>query len=209
MVSLPDDLLRTVDAEARRRGTTRSGLLQELAQDMLRQREPSASASDGRIGRRDPGHRPRRQRGRAGQGVAALAVSPSFLDASTILASEDPDDPNHADARRVLRGRDTVATLDLALYTVTNVAMRAWHDPSTARRLLGRLGVLADDGGLVRAETSLMATASELASEHDLSVYDAAYVAAARAWGGVLVSCDVRDLVAKGLARLPGDMPGG
>lgn len=38
MVSLPDDLLRSVDAEARRRGTTRSGLLQELAQDMLRQR---------------------------------------------------------------------------------------------------------------------------------------------------------------------------
>lgn len=54
-----------------------------------------------------------------------------------------------------------------------------------------------------------MATAAELAIEHDLSVYDAAYVAAARAWGGVLVSCDVRDLVSKGLAQLPGDTQGG
>jgi metal-responsive CopG/Arc/MetJ family transcriptional regulator len=38
MVSLPDDLLRAVDAEASRRGTTRSGLLRELAEDTLRRR---------------------------------------------------------------------------------------------------------------------------------------------------------------------------
>jgi metal-responsive CopG/Arc/MetJ family transcriptional regulator len=35
MVSLPDELLRAVDNEARRRGTTRSGLLRELADDAL------------------------------------------------------------------------------------------------------------------------------------------------------------------------------
>jgi metal-responsive CopG/Arc/MetJ family transcriptional regulator len=38
MVSLPDDLLRAVDIEADRRGTTRSGLLRELAEERLRQR---------------------------------------------------------------------------------------------------------------------------------------------------------------------------
>ena len=38
MVSLPDDLLRAVDIEARRRGTTRSGLLRELAEESLRRR---------------------------------------------------------------------------------------------------------------------------------------------------------------------------
>lgn len=38
MVSLPDDLLRAVDREADRRGTTRSGLLRELAEERLRQR---------------------------------------------------------------------------------------------------------------------------------------------------------------------------
>lgn len=38
MVSLPDDLLRAVDVEADRRGTTRSGLLRELAEESLRRR---------------------------------------------------------------------------------------------------------------------------------------------------------------------------
>lgn len=38
MVSLPDDLLRAVDMEARRRGTTRSGLLRELAEETLQRR---------------------------------------------------------------------------------------------------------------------------------------------------------------------------
>jgi metal-responsive CopG/Arc/MetJ family transcriptional regulator len=38
MVSLPDDLLRAVDVEASRRGTTRSGLLRQLAEDTLQRR---------------------------------------------------------------------------------------------------------------------------------------------------------------------------
>jgi metal-responsive CopG/Arc/MetJ family transcriptional regulator len=38
MVSLPDDLLKAVDIEAKRRGTTRSGLLRELAEESLRRR---------------------------------------------------------------------------------------------------------------------------------------------------------------------------
>jgi metal-responsive CopG/Arc/MetJ family transcriptional regulator len=38
MVSLPDDLLRALDAEARRRGTTRSGILREMAHETLRRR---------------------------------------------------------------------------------------------------------------------------------------------------------------------------
>jgi hypothetical protein len=38
MVSLPDDLLQAVDAEAARRGMTRSGLLREFADRSLRGR---------------------------------------------------------------------------------------------------------------------------------------------------------------------------
>ena len=38
MVSLPDEVLRAVDIEAKRRGTTRSGLLRELAEESSRQR---------------------------------------------------------------------------------------------------------------------------------------------------------------------------
>ena len=38
MVSLPDELLQAVDTEAAHRGTTRSGLLRELAEEALRLR---------------------------------------------------------------------------------------------------------------------------------------------------------------------------
>jgi hypothetical protein len=38
MVSLPDELLADLDAEAGRRGLTRSGLLRDLAQSSLRSR---------------------------------------------------------------------------------------------------------------------------------------------------------------------------
>lgn len=38
MISLPDDLLRAVDIEAARRGTTRSGLIRSLAEETLERR---------------------------------------------------------------------------------------------------------------------------------------------------------------------------
>jgi predicted transcriptional regulator len=38
MISLPDDVLRAVDIEADRRGTSRSGLLRELAEESVRLR---------------------------------------------------------------------------------------------------------------------------------------------------------------------------
>lgn len=130
-----------------------------------------------------------------------------FVDASVLLASEDPDDANHADARRLLGGADPLATLDLAYYEVTNVAVRAWRDQVAAARLLKRVAAVADDGGLVRADPSLLASATTIAGEQGISVYDAAYVAAALGWESELVSCDARDLVSRGLARLPADAP--
>jgi predicted nucleic acid-binding protein len=126
-----------------------------------------------------------------------------FLDSSVLLASEDPDDENYGDARRILRGSDPLATLDLAFYEVTNVAIRAWRDLAAAHRLRERVAAVAADGGLVRANADLMVDAAALADEHGISVYDAAYVVAARASRGELVSCDQRDLVSRGLARLP------
>ena len=38
MVSLPDDLLRQLDAEAQQRGTTRSGLLRDYVQEGMQRR---------------------------------------------------------------------------------------------------------------------------------------------------------------------------
>lgn len=128
-----------------------------------------------------------------------------LLDASVLLASEDPDDANHAQASQLLTGADPLATLDLAYYELANVAVRAWHDVRAARRLSERVSALADDGGMVRADASLVALAARVAEEQGLSVYDAAYVAAARTSNSRLVSCDVRDLVSKRLACLPGD----
>lgn len=45
MISLPDDLLRRVDAEARKRSTTRSGLLAAAARNELARRDPDAVAA--------------------------------------------------------------------------------------------------------------------------------------------------------------------
>ncbi|MGH8995961.1 MAG: ribbon-helix-helix domain-containing protein [Acidimicrobiales bacterium] len=50
MVSLPDDLLRAVDIEADRRGTTRSGLLRELAEETLRRRSARRAERMAEIG---------------------------------------------------------------------------------------------------------------------------------------------------------------
>ena len=45
MVSLPDDLLAEVDAEARRGGTTRSAVMREFANIVLRRRRESRAAA--------------------------------------------------------------------------------------------------------------------------------------------------------------------
>ena len=45
MVSLPDDLLAEVDAEARRGGTTRSAVMREFAAIALRRRRESRAAA--------------------------------------------------------------------------------------------------------------------------------------------------------------------
>jgi predicted nucleic acid-binding protein len=126
-----------------------------------------------------------------------------LLDASVMLAAEDSDDPNHADARILLEGPLPVATLDLAFYETTNVAIAAWSDAMAARRLRELIAAVADDGGLIRADPALLDTAAQLALEHGISARDAAYVAAARVARASLVSCDVAHLVSRGLAVLP------
>lgn len=128
-----------------------------------------------------------------------------FLDASVLLASEDTDDDYHLDAVALLESRAALATLDLAFYALTNVAIVAWSDADAARRLRDRIAAIAEDGGIARADPALLAATAELAGEHGLSAYDAAYVAAAAASGGQLVSCDIRDLASQALAVPPAE----
>jgi predicted nucleic acid-binding protein len=88
---------------------------------------------------------------------------------------------------------------------VTNVATVVWHDPNAARRLLDMIEAIVADGGLLRAGESLLSKAAQIATSHGISVYDATYVVAAEVAGAELISCDQRDLVSIGLARLPAD----
>jgi predicted nucleic acid-binding protein len=127
-----------------------------------------------------------------------------LLDASAILAAFDSDDRHHASAAAVMAdGSVSLATLDLARYEVANVAVRAWNMPDAVPQLLSALDRIADDGGVIGSSGALLQRAAELAARHAISVYDAAYVAAAEAGERRLVSCDQRDLVSKGLATLP------
>lgn len=133
-------------------------------------------------------------------------MSTLLLDASVILAAFDPEDAHHNASRAILSESDaTLATLDLARYEVTNVAVRAWRAPRWVSVLLEAIERIADDGGVLVSTCALLTRAAELAEEHTLSVYDAAYVAASRQGERVLVSCDVRDLLSKGLALSPGE----
>lgn len=129
-----------------------------------------------------------------------------LVDASVLLAAEDADDDNHDAAVGLLEAAHPLLTLDLAFYEVSNVALRAWHDQAAARRLRSRVEAIADDGGVIRAEPSLLDRAERIAAQHDIAVYDASYVAAADASAARLVSCDFRDLVSRGLAVLPVDV---
>jgi len=125
-----------------------------------------------------------------------------FLDASVLLAAEDSDDPQHSASLALLRTGE-LATSDLALYETTNVATSRWGDHDAATRLRERVWAIAELGILIRVDRQLGDAIVRLTAEHDLSAYDAAYVAGAQRLGVILASCDQRDLVEPGLAQLP------
>lgn len=129
-----------------------------------------------------------------------------LLDASVLLAAEDSDDGHHGDSVQLLEGGHELASVDLVIYEVTNVAETRWRDPSAGRRLRERVWLIAEYGALLRVDRALADDAARLTVEHGISAYDAAYVAAARRLGAELASCDLSDLVAPGLASLPGDL---
>jgi len=125
-----------------------------------------------------------------------------FADASVLLSREDADDDQHGAARRLLSGDAPVATLDLAYYEVSNVAVRAWRDPDAARRLRGLVQALADDGGLFRVDEALAGEATVIGAPRSVGLRRR-LVAGARTAGAQLVSCDLPDLVSRDLALTP------
>lgn len=128
-----------------------------------------------------------------------------LLDASVWVAFFDTNDRHHADTQRLLEaasGGQRFAALDLTLYEVGNVAISSWGSAADAV-LLSTLVRRSCPDAILRIDESLYELAVELADAHDLSVYDAAYVAAAQQNDWTLVSGDRRDLVEPGHALDP------
>jgi predicted nucleic acid-binding protein len=134
-------------------------------------------------------------------------VSVLLLDASVWLASLDADDRHHDAARTLVErageGHVQLAALDLTFYEVTNVAVAKWRAPADAGRLDALIRLTCPDT-VERVDERLVREAIAIAAEHGITVYDAAYVAAARQRAWTLVSGDFADLVRPGLAVAPG-----
>jgi predicted nucleic acid-binding protein len=96
----------------------------------------------------------------------------------------------------------SVAALDLTLYEVVNAVAGQYRQPDQAQRIARALLRTCGEE-LARMDHALGEEVVKVVSEHGLTAYDAAYVAAARRNGWQLVSLDVRDLVSKGLAVTP------
>lgn len=125
-----------------------------------------------------------------------------LLDANVWVAAGMAADSHYAEAGRLVRSEASLAALDLTLYEVVNVVAKRYREPEEARRMVQAIVRTCGDD-LLRVDRELIDRAADLVAEYGLSAYDAAYVAAARRSGRLLVSLDVRDLVSKGLAVTP------
>lgn len=128
-----------------------------------------------------------------------------LLDASVWIAAKDSRDPHFEAARELaVDPARPVAALDLTLYEVANVlGVRRGHPDEAAdlcRLVAGRSG-----SELLAVDPPMLESGLKIAAEHELTAYDAAYVAAARRHDWDLVSIDIADLVSKGLAVTPDD----
>jgi predicted nucleic acid-binding protein len=126
-----------------------------------------------------------------------------LLDAGVWVAAKDADDRYFEASRAlVLDPKRPVASLDLTLYEAANVVGDRWRQLDAARDLCRTIVARCDDR-LVAVDPGLIDSAVDIAAEHGLTAYDAAYVAVARRHGWTLVSTEVADLVSKGLAVTP------
>jgi predicted nucleic acid-binding protein len=126
-----------------------------------------------------------------------------LVDASVWVLLVDPGDPCHEAAVNLIQDQaDSLAAMDLTLYEIGNAIGIKRDDANEANNVI-RLVLACCREHLVAADEVLVESALEIAAEHRLTAYDAAYVAAARRHGWTLVSTDIADLVSKGLAVAP------
>lgn len=126
-----------------------------------------------------------------------------LLDAGVWVASGTTEDRFHESAQSIVLDLSRpVAALDLTLYEVANAVAVKMRKPDGARYLADVIHRRCGDG-LQTLGSDLFASTVRVATEHGLTAYDAAYVAAAETHGWTLVSTDIADLVSKGLAVTP------
>lgn len=127
-----------------------------------------------------------------------------LLDSSVWLAAVDPEDRFHASAAAIVarvRSGASIMALDLTLYEVANVLVHRQRLSADAMQVVDLIEVSTST--VLDVDHDLIARAVAVATEHGISVYDAAYAAAAERSGATLVSADIRDLVSRGLAVDP------
>jgi predicted nucleic acid-binding protein len=126
-----------------------------------------------------------------------------LLDAGVWIAAKAPDERFFEAARSIVLDTSTpVAALDLTLYEVANVVGARERRSVEATELCRVIRTRCLDN-VATVDVELIRRTVEVAAEHNLSAYDAAYVATARHNGWTLVSADIADLVSKGLAVAP------
>jgi predicted nucleic acid-binding protein len=126
-----------------------------------------------------------------------------LIDAGVWVAVADPHDRYHSAAHAIVaKVEQPLAALDLTFYEVANVMGPKKGRPREGR-FLSRLIEKRCSENLIAVDSDLIESALEVAAEHGITAYDAAYVAVARRYDWTLVSTDIADLVSKGLAVAP------
>jgi predicted nucleic acid-binding protein len=125
-----------------------------------------------------------------------------LLDASVWMSALDRDDRFYADALALTTASADMTALDLTLYEVANAVTRRFGTVAPAKAAVrGVLAACTRPPAQVDIDT--IAATVEIAAEHKLTAYDAAYVAVAGRYGWTLVSTDIKDLVSRELAVTP------
>lgn len=126
-----------------------------------------------------------------------------LVDASVWVSLAESGSPYREPAMSLLREQGpSLSALDLTLYEVANAIGVKQGNADEASRV-NRLLLKCCGDRVLKVDVELVEAALQIAAEHGLTAYDAAYVAAARRHGLTLVSVDVRDLVSKRLAVTP------
>lgn len=126
-----------------------------------------------------------------------------LVDASAWVTLVDSASPyRESTASMIHKHPRSLGALDLTLYEIANAIGVKQSNPGEAGRILRLVDVSCRER-ILAVDRGLLDSALEVAAEHGLTAYDAAYVAAARRHGWTLVSTDIRDLVSKGLAVTP------